>query len=225
MSKNQIKACTRVGILTVAAFSLSACSVNIPAAMSAAWSAAHASITQDARANQTVEVPADYRPRLELARVAFSAGHYGISIDHLNAELVQRPASVAALNGLGASYDQIGRYDVAGNYYFRALELAPASSTTLANIGFSYLLQQRYEDAAAVSQLALHYDADNQTAAANLLLAENNVLTGATTELAQHSAFSPDITLEITPEPRSRLLSLLSRQFRRFENLFMSASR
>jgi tetratricopeptide (TPR) repeat protein len=195
MSKNRIMACTRVSILAFAAFSLSACSVNIPAAMSAAWSAAYASINQNQKENQTVAAPVDSRPRLDMARAAFSAGLYGISIDHLNGELAQRPTSVAALNGLGASYDQLGRYDIARNYYFRALELAPTSSTTLANIGYSYLLQQRHEDAAAVLQLALQYDADNETAATNLLMAQNNILTMTTTALTlQSTILSPALT-------------------------------
>lgn len=188
MTKHQIRACTRGGILTVAAMSLGACSVNIPSAVSAAWSAAYTSIRQDQKVIQEVAPPADYRPRLEMARAAFSSGLYGISIDHLNAELAQRPTSVAALNGLGASYDQLGRHDVARNFYFRALELEPTSSTTLANIGYSYLLQQRHDDAAAVLHLALQYDADNETAAKHLLTAQNSILTMTTNALALQSA-------------------------------------
>jgi len=194
MAEYQIRACTRGGILVVAALSLSACSVNIPAAFSAAWVAAYASISQDQQESQTTVPSADYRPRLEMARAAFNSAQYGISIDHLNAELAQRPTSVAALNGLGASYDQLRRYDVARNYYFKALELAPASSTTLANIGYSYLLQERHEDAAAVLQLALQYDADNETAATNLLIAQHSILTINTAALTLQSTVAASAT-------------------------------
>jgi Flp pilus assembly protein TadD len=209
MAEYQIRACSRGSILAVAALSLSACSVNIPSAFSAAWSAAYASISQDQQESQTTVPSADYRPRLEMARAAFSSGHYGISIDHLNAELAQRPTSVAALNGLGASYDQLARYDVARNYYFKALELAPTSSTTLANIGYSYLLQEHHEDAAAVLQLALQYDADNETAAQNLLTAQNNILTMNTAALTLQSTVAapapaalPDRIPEIQEQAR-----------------------
>ena len=192
MLKKQIGVCVRAGLFTAAALALSACSVNIPAAFSAAWSAASASISQERKVvNQATDSSADYRPRLEMARAAFSSGHYGISIDHLNAELAQRPTSVAALNGLGASYDRLGRYDVALNYYFQALELDPVSSITLANIGYSYLLQQQLEDAVAVLQLALQYDATNENAATKLLTAQDNILTITTRTLALQSAEPP----------------------------------
>jgi Flp pilus assembly protein TadD len=211
-------------LIAAAALSMSACSINIPAAMSAAWSAAQESISQDTRTEHALEPAVEYRPRLELARAAFTAGHYGIAIDHLNAELAQRPASVAALNGLGASYDQLGRYDVAGKYYFQALELAPTSATTLSNIGFSYLLQHRYEEAAAVSQLALQYDTENKAAAANLLTAQTNQQSQPLTAEIVQSVSPADSAAEIPAEPRSWLVTLLSRQFKRLENLFMFAS-
>ncbi len=203
MVRHPIRTYTRGGLLALAALSLGACSVNIPAAVSAAWSAAFASIKQDQNDNEEVMPSGDYRPRLEMARSAFSSGYYGISIDHLNAELAQRPTSVAALNGLGASYDQLGRYNVARNYYFKALELSPLSSTTLANIGYSYLLQQQYEDAAAVLQLALQYNADNETASTNLAIAQNNILATASALTLQSTAPSPDALQDPVPSPIS----------------------
>jgi tetratricopeptide (TPR) repeat protein len=134
------------------------------------------------------------------ARAAFARGNYGIAIDHLESELARSPASLAALNGLGSSYDQLGRYDVAQRYYFRALDLAPQSSLTIGNIGYSYLLQGRSLEAASLLQLALHFDAENRVAAANLGFAREAPATEARGIVLKDVRSSNGIVLHQLPE-------------------------
>ena len=105
---------------------------------------------------------------------------------------------VEARNALGVMLARQGRLEEAIFLLEGAAALAPGSSHIHSNLGYAYLLAQRHADAVRALDVAVHADAGNARARANLALAVQRGIAADTNRPAELATPAAEVAVKVS---------------------------